>query len=213
MTVSNRNYRRWDWLAARGCARLVLLAALSLLGACAELEALNRSAQLSGQGADQSPQGQVAEVLAYVRYVDGLHTLDSQLNTALQGEYQTLDRVVREYRRPVNRIKLAWLLALPGTRFQDSNRSLELLREVGAELGPGPSEIHDMVAWMRRMIDYQSQLALKLKRVRSWLRVAKSEGSKMEQQNLLLKEQSTELRQKINALTHIETGIDDASYP
>jgi len=193
----------------------LLLAMLmaGVLGGCAELEALNRDAQFSGQGADSSPQGQVVEVLAYVRYVDGLKMLDSQVKTALQSEYQTLDRVVREYRRPVNRIKLAWLMALPGTRFQDSNRSLELLNEVGGQLGPGPSPIHDLVAWMSRTIAYQSDLALKLRGSRSRLRITKSARSKLEQQNSVLQEQSIELQQKINALTHIETGIDDTNYP
>jgi len=193
----------------------LLLAMLmaGMLGGCAELDALNRDAQFSGQGADSSPQGQVVEVLAYVRYVDGLKMLDSQVKTALQSEYQTLDRVVREYRRPVNRIKLAWLMALPGTRFQDSNRSLELLNEVGGQLGPGPSPIHDLVAWMSRTIAYQSDLALKLRGSRSRLRITKSARSKLEQQNSVLQEQSIELQQKINALTHIETGIDDTNYP
>jgi len=193
----------------------MLLAVLmsSILGGCAELDALNRNAQFSGQGADPSAQGQVAEVLAYVRYVDGLQTLDSKVKTALQTEFQTLDGVVREYRRPVNRIKLAWLMSLPGTRFQDSNRSLELLQDVSGQLGPGPSPIHDLVGWMRSAIAYQSKLALKASSTRSRLRVAQGQSRKLEQQNSLLKEQGVELQQKINALTNIETGIDDSSYP
>lgn len=190
----------------------VALVLVSLAG-CAELEALNRSVQHAGAGGDSSAQGQVVEVLAYVRYVDGLQTLDSEVKSALQSEYQTLDRLVREYRRPVNRIKLAWLMSLPGTRFQDSNRSLELLDDVSGQLGPGPSPIHDLVGWMRRSISYQSQLALKERSARSRLRVARTQARKLEQQNSLLQEQGAELQQKINALTHIETGIDDASYP
>jgi len=201
-------------ISALVSVRLLLAAlVLSSLSACAELDALNRNAQLSGQGVDPTPQGQVAEVLAYVRYVDGLQTLDSKVKTALQSEFQTLDRVVREHRRPVNRIKLAWLMSLPGTRFQNSKRSLELLGDVSTQLGVGPSPIHDLVGWMRSMIAYQNQLALKAKRSRSRLRAAQAQSRTLEQQNSLLTEQGIELQQKINALTHIETGIDDSSYP
>ena len=194
---------------------MVMIVALagSCLSGCTELDALTRNARLGGEGADASSQGQVAEVLAYVRYVDGLRMLDSELKTALQGEYQTLQRVVREYRRPVNRIKLAWLVALPGTGFQDSKHSIELLADVVDQLGPGPSPIHDLVGWMRITISYQRELAKKARGTRSRLRAAQTLGRKLEQQNSLLQEHSTELQQKINALTHIETGIDDSSYP
>ena len=197
----------------RFASRLMLaVLVISGLVGCAELDALNRHAQYS-EGADPSAQGQVVEVLAYVRYVDGLKTLDSEVKTALQSEFQTLDRLVREYRRPVNRIKLAWLVSLPGTRFQDSNRSLELLGKVSDQLGPGPSPIHDLVGWMRSTISWQRRLALKASSARSRLRVARAQVQKLEQQNSLLQEQGSELQQKINALTHIETGIDDTSYP
>ena len=200
---------------SRSFVSRMLLAALVMSGlnGCAELDALNRRAQFPYQGADSSAQGQVAEVLAYVRYVEGLQTLDPEVKTALQTEFQMLNRVVREYRQPVNRLKLAWLMSLPGTRFQDSNHSLELLGEVSAQLGPGPGPIHDLIGWMGKMIAYQSKLALKLRTLRSRLRMAQAQVRELEQQNGLLQEQSTELQQKIHALTHIETGIDDSSYP
>ena len=213
MTVKIRWARVQRCRSPAPLAAVMLLLAGGCLSGCAELEALNRGAGLAGEGMDSSPQGQVSEVLAYVRYVDGLDMLDSQLKPALQNEYQTLERVVREHRQPVNRIKLAWLLALPETRFHDSKRSLELLQHVSGQLTPGPGPVHDLVGWMSGMISYQRELARKASKTRSRLRAAQSQSRELEIQNSLLQEQSTELQQKIDALTQIEAGIDDTNYP
>jgi len=195
-------------LLLHGLAALLLL--LSING-CAELDALRQAHHLST--GDASPQGQVAEVLAYVRYVDGLRTLDAKPARALQSEYQTLDRVVREGRRPANRVKLAWLIALPGIRFQDSNRSLKLLANVTKEFEPGPNVIHDLIGWMRSVVTSQRDSALKLRRTRARLRVAQGQNEDLQLSTQSMQEQVTDLQQKINALTNIETGIDDSSYP
>lgn len=180
-----------------------------LLSGCQQLDAL-RHAGLDG--ADDSPQAQVVEVLAYVRYVDGLRTLESKPGAALQSEFETLEGVVREHRRPVNRIKIAWLQALPGTRFHNTRRSLELLSNVTKELGPGPSPIRDLVSWMASMISYQRDMTLKLNRSRARLRTARSQNEQLQQQAESLQEQRTDLQQKIDALTNIETDIDATTY-
>lgn len=187
-----------------------LLILLPLLGGCAELLGMR-----PGWGDDprlsmhKSPLEQVEEVLAYGRYVDGLRNFESGSRDALDREYRTMKQLVGEHYWVVHRVQLAWLLALPGSRFQDTAKALKELRGVREEMGPGSGPMHDLLAWMNGIIEYRRGLYRKLGNSRSRYagEKAHSEALAAEKQGLL--EENAELIRKINALADIESRIDE----
>lgn len=184
---------------------------LLLLQGCAELQSLQAAMAPRPSPVSSAVSAQVAQVLAYVRYTDELRTSGADSDAALRQKVDEMNQAVQERQGVVERLKLAHLLSIPGTPFQDSARSVRLLDTVRSDYAGTIGPITDLADWMSGNIDYTQQLELELRNYKARFVRERARRSGLERDKETLGQENAELRSTINALTDIELKIDEST--
>jgi len=202
------------------CARRCLLALLlPLLAGCSALDQTRRTDMT-----EDSPAAQAAEVLAYMHHVNGLKA-GKVKRTALRNELEIMAQHVQEHRRLADRAKLAWLLTLPASGFQDAERGLDRLERIGKAAGAGA--LADLTDLLVTTVGQRINLYGRLRKANALHRTGQDQcleleekvGLRTEQDQCLqlkenvrlLEQEKADLQNKINALTNLETGIEPSN--
>lgn len=191
------------------CGLLALL--LPLLVGCPALDRIRHGGTPALSTEEQSSAIQAAEVLAYMRYVNDLHKTGSSRRVALRSELDLMEQQVQEHQRLADRAKLAWLLTLPGSGFQDAGRGLDSLRDIAEVAGEGA--VADLTRLVVTTVGKRIDLSHKLRNANVRYRSERGQQREMEEKIDSLEEKIADLQYKINALTHLETDIDPSNHP
>ncbi len=82
------------------------------------------------------------------RLLDEFTVLKSLPKEQVAKDFAEAGRAVSQAPSMINRIRLAWLLGLPGTPFQDLNRSLTLLQEVLKDEAPDEAGVKRLAGFV-----------------------------------------------------------------
>lgn len=124
------------------------VASLVCAGALAGCNAL----QTAQQGIESR---QVTELIDYTQKVAALRAADQRLE--LNASNQMFSKKQGDY----NRLRLALLLALPGTTFNDDPRAVSLLEPLAGSTAPGP--MSQFAAMMQAQISERLRRSVQLK--------------------------------------------------
>jgi len=194
-------------LVAR-CGLLALL--LPLLTGCPALDWI-RQLGTPGLTTEEQPAAvQAAEVLTYMRYVNNLYKTGNRRQAALRSELELMEQQVQADQRLTDQTKLAWLLTLPGSGFQDARRGLDSLSHIGEAAGDGA--LADLTGLVAATVGKRIALSHKLRSADARYRNAEQQRLALEEKVLLLEQETADLQDKINALTHLESGIGPTDY-
>lgn len=166
------------------------------------------------EGNDSSPQPssseQVRQVLAYSRHLDELRTSSNGSRDALDREYRSIQALVSGGQPSiVEQIKLAWLTALPGSRFQDTAQALRDLQRVREQLAPSTGPLRDLVSWMSEIIRYRRSLYRKLRAQRVLRAAEATRREALEEEVASLQRLNADLSEKIGVLADVDHRIDE----
>jgi len=190
------------------CSLFVLL--LPLLAGCPALDWVR---QLGAQGPtaeEQAPAVQAAEVLAYMRYVSDLYKTGNRRQAALRMELDAMEQQVQAHQRLADKTKLAWLLTLPGSGFQDARRGLDGLSRISEMAGDGT--LADLAGLTAATVSKRIALSHKLRNADARYRGGEEQRLVLEEKVRLLEQETADLQDKIDALTHLETGLGPSNY-
>ena len=194
-------------LVAR-CGLFVLL--LPLLAGCPALDWIRQVGAPPLTTEEQRPAVQAAEVLAYMRYVNDLYKTGDERRAALRAELEVMEQQVQDYQRLADQTKLAWLLTLPGSGFQDARRGLDSLSRIGEAAGVGA--LADLTSLVTVTVGKRIALSHKLRGAEARYRNGEDQRLELEEKLRLLEQETADLQDKIDALTHLETGIGSNNY-
>jgi len=190
------------------CGLFILL--VPLLAGCPALDWVRQIGAPRPTEEEQAPAVQVAEVLAYMRYVNDLYKTGDRRQAALRMELQAMEQQVQAYQRLADRTKLAWLLTLPGSGFQDARRGLDSLSRIGEAAGDGA--LADLAGLVAATVAKRIALSHKLRTADARYLGSEEQRLALEEKVRLLEQKTADLQHKIDALTHLETGLDPNNY-
>lgn len=138
-----------DFLSRRLLASCLLLGALA---ACAELPA----------GSARTSSGISLPSLAISQSDMLLQSIDAVRKLANAEQLRELDKSRQAYAHNAsefNRLRLAWLLALPGTSFHDTSAALSLLNDLPRDSKTGSTGLRALAGLLQAELSEQQRIA------------------------------------------------------
>jgi len=172
---------------------MLLLLLVASLSGCAHLEQHGSKSQSTETG--QWFQGEAEQHKEAMELLSWFKALDGLSKKQLKAAYKSAERTIRKQPTVTAQLKLAWLLAMKNTSFQNIPRALNLLKSkrINRTQEKLPQALNDLVYLMRRMVKEQEHQQDRYRRVVAALN--------NEQQT------SRKLATKIKDLTQIEESM------